>query len=63
MTAAPVVRFPPRRSSICQERAGNGWLAIAGPNGWLCGSLHEARAVARWLSRNLGGVPVREMPV
>ena len=61
MTAA-VIRFPPRRSAavfICAERAGDGWLAIAGAHGWLCGSLHEARAAARWLSHNLG-LPVRE---
>jgi hypothetical protein len=44
---------------ICTERDGAGWLAIAGAHGWLCGSLNEARAVARWLSHNLG-LPVRE---
>ena len=62
MTAG-VVRFPARRMAavfICEERAGDGWLAIAGAHGWLCGSLSEARAVARWLSHNLG-LPVREV--
>ena len=62
--SAAVVRFPPRHSAavfICSERAGDGWLAIAGAHGWLCGSLSEARAVARWLSGNLGGLPVREV--
>jgi hypothetical protein len=60
---AAVIRFPPRRMAavfICEERAGDGWLAIAGAHGWLCGSLNEARAVARWLSHNLG-LPVREI--
>jgi hypothetical protein len=54
-----VIRFSPRRSAavvICAERAGD---AIAGAHGWLCGSLNEARAVARWLADNLG-LPVRE---
>ena len=62
MTAA-IVRFPPRRSAavvICAERAGDGWLAIAAAHGWLCGSLREARAVARWLLHNLG-LPVCEV--
>jgi hypothetical protein len=57
-----VIRFPPRCMAaifICEERSGNGWLAIAGAHGWLCGSLAEARAVARWLSHNFG-LPVRE---
>jgi hypothetical protein len=45
-----------------KEATGDGWLAIAGAHGWLCGSLNEARAVARWLSHNLGGLPVREAP-
>jgi hypothetical protein len=61
MTAA-VIPFPPRRLAavfICTERDGDGWLAIAGAHGWLCGSLNEARSVARWLSHSLG-LPVRE---
>jgi hypothetical protein len=61
MTGA-VLRFPPRRSVaivICAERAGDGWYAIAGPHGWLCGSLNEARAVAGWLADNLR-LPVHE---
>jgi hypothetical protein len=60
MTAV-VIRFPPRRASaifVWEERDGDGWLAIAGAYGWLCGLLTEARAVARWRSRNLG-LPVR----
>ena len=40
--------------------SGAGWLAIAGAHGWLCGSLSEARAMARWLSHNLG-LPVRHL--
>jgi hypothetical protein len=62
MTGA-VVRFPPRASMavvVCPEREGEGWLTIAGAHGWLCGSVDEARATARWLSGNLGGLPVRE---
>jgi hypothetical protein len=61
MTAS-VLRFPLRRAAaifVCAERDGGGWLAIAGAHGWLCGSLNEARAVARWLSHNLG-LPIRE---
>ena len=57
-----VVRFPPRRITailVCTEWNGDGRLAIAGAHGWLCGSLNEARAVARWLSRNFG-LPIRE---
>jgi hypothetical protein len=60
MTPA-VIRFHPRRLAavfVCEERSGGGWLAIAGAHGWLCGSLNEARAVARWLSQNLG-IPIR----
>ena len=60
--SARVLRFPARRMAVvlvCQERAGDGWLAIAGAHGWLCGSIDEARAVAGWLSHNLG-LPVRE---
>jgi hypothetical protein len=62
--SARIIRFPARVAAavfICEERAGDGRLAIAGSHGWLCGSLNEARAVARWLSRNLG-LPVREAP-
>jgi hypothetical protein len=61
--SSAVVRFPPFRASavfVCEERAGDGWLTIAGAHGWLCGSLSEARAVARWLSHNLA-LPVREV--
>jgi hypothetical protein len=63
MTSA-VVRFPPRRLAavfVCPERAGEGWLAIAGSNGWLHGERNEALETARWLASNLGGVPVREV--
>jgi hypothetical protein len=58
-----LVRFPPRRAVaifVCEERDGDGWLAIAGAHGWLFGSLVEARGAAHWLSRNLG-LPVREL--
>ena len=57
-----LIRFPPHRIAtvlVCEERNGDGWLAIAGANGWLCGSITEARAQARWLARNLG-LPIRE---
>ena len=58
-----VVRFPPRAMAavvVCPEREGEGWLTIAGAHGWLCGSLNEARTVARWLSNNLQ-IEVREV--
>jgi hypothetical protein len=59
-----VIRFPPRATSavfVCRERGGEGWLAIVGSSGWLFASIDEARAAARWLSRNFGGAPVREV--
>jgi hypothetical protein len=62
--SAAILSFPARHAHavfIAKEREGQGWYALAGSSGWLCASLSEARAVARWLSRNLG-VPVREMP-
>jgi hypothetical protein len=58
-----VARFPLRRVAsilIVRERDSRGWLALAGPHGWLCGSLEDARADAQWLSKNLG-LPVREL--
>jgi len=60
-----LIRFLPRRIAavlVCEERNGDGWLAIAGAHGWLCGSITEARAQARWLARNLG-LPIREEAV
>jgi hypothetical protein len=39
----------------------DGWLVLARGHGWLHGSLDQARADARWLSRNLGGLPIREL--
>jgi hypothetical protein len=60
---ATIIRFPPRRVAailVCEERAGDGWLALAGAHGWLFGSLAEARSEARWLARNLG-LPIREV--
>jgi hypothetical protein len=60
MTAA-FIRFPARRASaifVCEERDGDGWLALAGVHGWLHGSQREAAADAVWLSHN-HGVPIR----
>jgi hypothetical protein len=54
-----IVRFPPRcirAVVICRERGGDGWLALAGAHGWLCGSLAEA---LRWLAHNLS-LPIVE---
>jgi hypothetical protein len=58
-----VIRFPLRAVAavlVCREKSGDGWLAIVGDHGWLCGSLSEARVEARWLARNTG-LPVREL--
>jgi hypothetical protein len=58
-----IIRFPPRRAAaifVCEERDGDGWLAIAGAHGWLFGSLVEARREAMWLARNFS-LPVREV--
>jgi hypothetical protein len=58
-----MIRFPLHRVHavlVVRERGGLGWLALTGNHGWLCGSLAEARAEARWLARNLG-LPVREI--
>ena len=60
--SAAVTRFPPRAMAavfVCPEREGEGWVTLAGSHCWLCGSLSEARTVAAWLSRNLGGLPIR----
>ena len=57
-----ITRFPLRHVAavlVCRERGAEGWLTICGSHGWLFGSLAEARAEARWLSENLGGLPVR----
>jgi hypothetical protein len=44
-----VPRFPLRRVSILilPERDGDGWLAVAGSHGWLCGSIEQARREAK----------------
>ena len=63
MTAA-IVRLPPRRMAavfICKERAGDGWLVIAGSHGWLHGDRRTALQDAHWLAWNLGALPVREV--
>jgi hypothetical protein len=62
MTAAPVVRFPPRATAavfVCRERDGEGWITLAGPHGWLHGSYVAALRDARWLAGNLG-LSIRE---
>jgi hypothetical protein len=59
-----VIRFPLRAVAavlVCKEKGGDGWITIAGVHGWLFGSIAEARAEARWLSHNLGGLPIREL--
>jgi hypothetical protein len=59
-----IIRFPPRRIRaviICRERDGDGWFTLAGAHGWLFGSLTDARTEARWLSHNLGGLPIHEL--
>jgi hypothetical protein len=62
MTAAEIIRFPLRRTAaifvVCADDGG--WLALVGSHGWLFGSRREARAEAKWLSRNLA-LPVREV--
>jgi len=57
-----IARFPLHRAAslLVREREGDGWLALAGPNGWSFGSLDEARHEAKWLARNLS-LSVREV--
>jgi hypothetical protein len=58
-----LVRFPLRAIPcvlVCRERGSDGWLTLVGDHGWAFESGAEARAVARWLSRNTG-LPVREL--
>ena len=60
--AARIVRFPPRRSAavlFARSEPATAGSQLQRAHGWLCGSLHEARAVAHWLADNLG-LPVRE---
>jgi hypothetical protein len=55
-----IVHFPQRcRFNAIWIVSVEAWTVIAGSHGWVFGSLDEARAEARWLSRNLG-LPVRE---
>jgi hypothetical protein len=52
-----VLRFPPRAIHsilIIPERDSGAWLVLARANGWICGSVREARREAEWLSANLG---------
>jgi hypothetical protein len=54
-----VVRLAPRRYAIFVfPDLDGGWLTLAGPHGWLCGSRAEAIAEAQWLADNFG-LPVR----
>jgi hypothetical protein len=56
-----LARFPLRAvAAVLVCRSSDGWLALVGDHGWLCGSLGEARVEARWLARNTG-LPVREL--
>jgi hypothetical protein len=60
--SAAILNFPPRRSTavwLLQARDDDGWLVLAGANGWLHGSRHDALEDARWLAANLG-FPIRE---
>jgi hypothetical protein len=57
-----VLHFPLRRVSILivPERDADGWLAVAGSRGWLCGSIEQAGRESKWLARNLH-LPIREV--
>jgi hypothetical protein len=57
-----IVRFPPRSIAaifVCQERDGDGWVALGSHGAWLSGSLADALDEARWLAANLA-LPIRE---
>jgi hypothetical protein len=58
-----ILRFPLRALAavLVTREPDGGWLVLARSHGWVCGSLGEARAEARWLARNLGGLPIREL--
>jgi hypothetical protein len=56
-----LIRFPARRSScvwLLRENGG-GWLVLVGSHGWHHGDHRTALDDARWLSANLGGLPIR----
>jgi hypothetical protein len=50
---------PQPEAVVIRRDEDGGWLVIVGDQGWLCGSLREARAEAQWLSRNRD-LPIRE---
>ena len=58
-----VIRFPSRAEAVwlVRERDGAAWLALVGPNGWSFGDRLAAERACRWLSRNFGGLPIREV--
>jgi hypothetical protein len=58
-----VVRFPPSRfAAVFVLSTADGWLVLTPKgHGWLHATLGAARADARWLSDNLGGLPIREL--
>jgi hypothetical protein len=59
MTAAPIIRFPPRRrTTIFIVNDEDGWLVVAGSHGWSHGDYAAALADARWLAQNLA-LPIR----
>jgi hypothetical protein len=57
MTAAEIIRFPPRRRTvgfIVPDDDDGAWLVLAGSHGWLHGSLGEAIADARAIAAGFG---------
>lgn len=61
MTTARIIRFPRAAVVWLLQASEGGWLVLAPRgNGWLHGDRRSALADARWLSSNLGGLPIRE---
>jgi hypothetical protein len=57
-----IIRFTGQTTVIwvAPVRDGPGWLALAGSNGWLFGTRHDAMREAQWLARNFR-LPIREV--